>query len=153
MADAEQGLADHAFFADLAAVFRPALGPCAKMANFSAGQYLFHEGDPADWFYLIHGGRVALQISAPARQPIIFQTLGANDVLGIYWLMPQSHWTHDACALDFTTTVAIEAACLRQKCAEDPALGYDLLKRFVPILLHRLESAQLQLLDVYAHPK
>ena len=45
--------------------------------------------------------------------------------------------------------IALDARCLRAKCDEDPALGYELMKRFSSILHVRLQSARLQLMDVY----
>ncbi len=153
MADTEQILLEHSFFTDLEAAFRSRVGGCAKIMSFEAGHYLFHEGDPANWFYLIHQGRVALEIMAPGRGALTFQTVGEGDVLGMFWLMPQGHWIHDAKARELTRVIAIDSACLREICEEDHALGYDLMKRFVPILLRRLESAQLQMLDVYGNSK
>ncbi len=153
MADTEQILVEHSFFSGLEDAFRTLVGGCAKTMSFEAGDYLFHEGDPADWFYLIQHGRVALEIMAPGRGALTFQTIGEGDVLGMFWLMPHCHWSHDARALELTRAIVIEAACLRRKCEEDHNLGYDLMKRFVPILLRRLENAQLQMLDVYGHPK
>lgn len=153
LADSEQMLIEHRFFADLEAAFRPVVGSCAKMVDFDAGQYLFHEDDPADWFYLIRHGRVALEVTVPGRGVITFETVGDSDVLGMFWLMPRGHWSHDARARELTHAIAIEAKCLREKCERDHAFGYDLMKRFVPILLRRLENAQLQILDVYGLSK
>ncbi len=153
MVDTEQILMEHSFFADLERTLRPVVGGCAKMVSFEAGQYLFHEGDPADWLYLIRHGRVALEVMMPGCGALAFQTLGDSDVLGMFWLMPRAHWSHDAKALEVTRVIAIEAACLRLKCEHDHDLGYDLMRRFVPILLQRLENAQLQMLDVYGHSK
>jgi hypothetical protein len=45
--------------------------------------------------------------------------------------------------------VALDGACLRGKCEEDNRLGYQLMKRFAQILVERLESARLRLLDLY----
>ena len=45
--------------------------------------------------------------------------------------------------------VEIDAACLRAKCEADHDLGYDMMKRFMPILIQRLHSAQMQILDLY----
>ncbi len=38
---------------------------CASNTHFKAGEYLFHEGDAADRFYLLRSGRVRLEIAAP----------------------------------------------------------------------------------------
>jgi hypothetical protein len=41
--------------------------------------------------------------------------------------------------------------CLRGKCDEDSVLGYELLKRFVPVIVERLQATRVRLLDVYGH--
>jgi hypothetical protein len=45
--------------------------------------------------------------------------------------------------------VALDGVCLRGKCEEDPKLGYELMKRFASILLRRMQSARLRLIDMY----
>ena len=49
------------------------------------------------------------------------------------------------------TLVAFDGACLRGKCDEDPVLGYELMSRFVPVIVERLQATRLRLLDVYGH--
>jgi hypothetical protein len=44
------------------------------------------------------------------------------------------------------------AACLRGEWSEDPALAYEMYRRFVPLLHRSLQATQLQLLDVYGTP-
>ena len=43
----------------------------------------------------------------------------------------------------------MDAACLRKKCESDHDLGYDLMKRFMPVLIQRLQAIRMQILDVY----
>jgi len=95
-------------------------------------------------------GRVALEIKAPGRAPAVFATLGEGDIVGASWLVPPYRWTSDARALELTRALGIDAACLRRKCEADHHLGYEMMKRFVPILVNRLHATQLQMLDVYA---
>ena len=45
---------------------------------------------------------------------------------------------------------SIDAQCLRKKCDDNPALGYQVMKRFLPILADRLQAARVQLVDLYA---
>ena len=45
--------------------------------------------------------------------------------------------------------IAMDARCLCGKCETDPALGYDLMKRFSAIMLRRMQRARLQLIDMY----
>jgi hypothetical protein len=44
-----------------------------------------------------------------------------------------------------------DAACLRQKCEQDTAFGYDLMARFAQVLIERLQWTRLRLLDVYGN--
>jgi CRP/FNR family cyclic AMP-dependent transcriptional regulator len=148
----EHIIKEHPFFAGIAAEFCKLVVGCSKNVHFETGQYLGHEGDPADHIYLLRQGRVAFEIAAPGRAPIIFQTIGEGEIVGVSWLIPPYRWSYDARALDFVRAVAMDATCLRQKCEDDHDLGYEMMKRFVPILIQRLHGTRLQLLDVYGPP-
>jgi CRP/FNR family cyclic AMP-dependent transcriptional regulator len=131
----------HPFFGGMQDAFCKLVCGCAKNARFEAGQFLFHEGQPAEWFYLLRDGRVALQLTAPGRGAVTFQTVGEGEIVGVSWLIPPYRWSYDAIAMD--------ATCLRQKCESDHDLGYEMMKRFMPILIQRLQATRLQILDVY----
>jgi CRP/FNR family transcriptional regulator, cyclic AMP receptor protein len=139
----------HPFFAGMPDTFCDLVCGCAKNTRFGAGQYLFHEAEPADWFYLIRHGRVALALTAPGRGEVTFQTLGEGELAGVSWLIPPYRWTYDARAVEETRAIAINARCLREKCEADHNLGYDMMKRFMPVLIQRLQATRLQILDVY----
>jgi CRP-like cAMP-binding protein len=140
---------EHPFFSGLDEGFCKLVCRCAKNVRFEAGQYLFHEGEAADHFYLLRHGRVALAVTAPGCGAVTFQTLNAGDIVGISWLIPPYRWVYDAKAIELTRAIAMDAICLRQKCEEDHDLGYELMKRFVPILIERLHGTRMQILDVY----
>ena len=140
---------EHPFFAGLGEEFFSLVTGCAKNVRFEAGQYLFHEAEPADELYLLRAGRVALEVSAPGRGSLTLQTLGEHDIVGVSWLIPPYRWAYDARALELTRAIALDGACLRQKCEADHHLGYELMKRFVPVLVQRLQASRLQMLDVY----
>jgi len=145
----ERIISEHPFFAGLEKSFLELVVGCAKNVRFEAGQYLFHEGDPADQFYLLRHGRLALQVASPGRGALTFQTLGAGEIVGVSWLIPPYRSTDDAKALELTRAIAMDATCLRQKCEADHELGYDLMKRFMPVLVQRLAAMRMQILDVY----
>ncbi len=66
----ERILSEHLFFAAFPKEHRELLAGCAKNHRFNAGQFVFHEGDAANEFYLIRHGKIALEIVAPGRQRI-----------------------------------------------------------------------------------
>ena len=97
-------------------------------------------------------GRVALSVDAPGRGPLTFQTVGPGEVVGVSWLDGSARWAWDATALEPVASLALDAGRLRDACEADPALGYALMKRFVPVLLQRLHATRMQVLDVYGDP-
>ncbi len=149
MADIKQILQEHPFFARFPAAQSELISGCARNRMFAAGQYLFHEGDTANEFFVIRHGHVALEIVAPGQPPIIFGTLGEGEIVGASWLVPPYRWTFDARAVELTRTIGIDAACLRGKCEADHDLGYEMMKQFLPVIVQRLHATRLQLLDVY----
>ena len=146
----ERILGEHPFFEGLEPEYLKLLVGCASNARFQAGAYLFREGEEASHFYLIRQGRVAVEIYAPQRPPIVVQTLEGGDILGWSWLIPPYHWRFDARIVEPARAIALDGKCLRTKCEENHDLGYALLKRFAHIVEQRLEATRMQLLDVYA---
>ncbi len=143
-------LAQHPFLKDMDTNHLKLLVGCASNVRFNTGQYLFREGEEANQFYMIRQGKVAVEIFAAERGPIIIQTIGDGDVLGWSWLIPPYRWRFGARALELTRAIVLDGKCLRTKSEEDHNLGYELLKRFSNIIAERLEATRLQLLDVYS---
>jgi CRP-like cAMP-binding protein len=142
-------ICEHAFFANMASDYCELIGGCARNVRFDKGMYLFREGEAANEFFLIRHGRVALEIMAPGRGPVRFLTINANEIAGVSWLVPPYRWLYDARALELTRAVAIDGSCLRQKGEENHDFGYEMMKRFMGMVVQRLHAAQLQMLDVY----
>ena len=142
-------LAGHPFFEGLEQPYLDLITSCASNVRFDAGEHLLREGESADQFYLLRHGRVALETYAPPRGPITVETIEAGEVLGWSWLFPPYQWHFGARALTPVRATAFDGACLRRKCDEDPALGYELVTRFAQVILERLQWTRLRLLDVY----
>jgi CRP-like cAMP-binding protein len=122
---------------------------CAKNVGFAEDELLFREGEPADTFFLLRHGRVALELHAPERGGVVIGTLEPGEVVGWSWLYPPYRWHFDARASSQVRAVAFDGACLRGKCEDDKALGYELMKRFGQIMIDRLQTTRVRLLDVY----
>ncbi|NIO41479.1 MAG: cyclic nucleotide-binding domain-containing protein, partial [Burkholderiales bacterium] len=125
---------------------------CARNVRFEQDSYLFRKGEPANEFYLIREGHVALQVNGPTGKPISFQTVGNDEIVGLSWLIPPYRWSFDAKAVARVRAIGIHATCLREKCEADHDLGYELMKRFMSVLIDRLVAARLQALDLYGVP-
>jgi CRP/FNR family transcriptional regulator, cyclic AMP receptor protein len=142
-------VAAHPLFAGLGDDFLTLVTGCARNVRVKAGAYIFHEGDPADQLYLIRQGLVAMEIGAPGHGRMTFQTTGRGGLVGLSWLVPPYRWTYDARAVEDVRALSFDAVCLRDKCDANPALGYAVMQRFMPVLVERLHNTRLQMLDVY----
>jgi CRP-like cAMP-binding protein len=144
-------LARHEFFRDLDPGYLSLLVECASNVRFAGGTFLFREGDPAQQFFLIREGKVALEMAAPGRGQLVVQTVGEGGVVGVSWLFPPYRYQFDGRAISPVRALALDGVCLRGHCEQDPRLGYALMQRFARIVVQRMQAARLQLLDVYGH--
>jgi CRP/FNR family transcriptional regulator, cyclic AMP receptor protein len=126
---------------------------CARNTRVPAGELLFRSGDPADRFFLIRKGRIALEVYAAGRRPIIVETLEDGEVVGWSWLFAPYRWQLDARAQLASSLIEFDGACLRGKCDADHELGYQLMSRFAAIVVDRLQATRVQLLDLYGHAR
>jgi len=149
MEDLKKILADHPFFKGLNEDYLTLIVGCASNVRFEAGKMILREGEEANHFYLIRSGKVSLQFMTPNKGPLIIETLDEGDILGWSWLVPPYTWHFDAKASELTRMIALDGKCLRGKCENDHHLGFEFLKRFSDIMLKRLESTRIQLLDIY----
>ena len=145
-------LHEHAMFKGLSAAHEEIIGECASLMVFPASTFIYREDRPAENFYLIRDGRVALEVYVPGQSPIIVGTLRDGDPLGWSWLIPPYETHFDARTIELTRVICFNAAALRRKMEDDPAFGYELLKRMVPVIASRLAAARRQLLDLYGRP-
>jgi len=122
---------------------------CGRNVHFDAGETIFRQGDAADNFFVVRHGTVAVGNFVPPRGELVIETLEAGDLLGWSWLFPPYRSHFDARALSAVRATQFDGACLRDKCAADPALGYDLVSRFAQVLIERLQWTRLRLLDIY----
>lgn len=142
-------LGEHSFFQDLSKEHLEFIAGCAKNVAFKEKEVLANPGDPADEFYLIRHGQAALILEVLPHKPFIYQTLGENEILGLSWLIPPYQWMVTVQAVQALRAIAINGACIREKCEQDPVLGFKLMKHLVQVLVKREEAARLHLLDVY----
>jgi CRP-like cAMP-binding protein len=147
----ERLLRGHGFFHGLDPAYLSLLAGCARNVRFGSGSFLFRESEPAGEFFVLREGKVALEIAAPERGPLVVQTVPEGGVIGFSWLFEPHRWEFDARAVEPVRAIALDGVCLRGKCEQDPRLGYDLMQRFARIAVQRLQATRLQLLDVYGH--
>ncbi len=141
-------LAKHPFFQNLSPHHIRLLADLAMLVQFKPGELILREGDPANRFYLIHKGRVALESYVQDRGVKLVDTAEAGEVLGWSWLFPPYYSHFDARALEPTEAVFFYGTPLRDECERDHDLGYELMKRMTEVMIKRLKTFRRQMLDL-----
>jgi CRP/FNR family cyclic AMP-dependent transcriptional regulator len=145
----ESTLARHAFLQGLNPHQIRLLSDCAMPVKFGPGELIFREGDPANRFYLINRGSIAIESHVQDRGVTRIQTVAAGEVLGWSWLFPPYYWHFDARAVETTEAIFFYATPLRVECEADHDLGYELIKRMAEIMMKRLQATRQQLLKLH----
>ncbi len=128
--DLQELIANHPFFKE----FRP-------------GDRIFREGEPANRFFLILKGKVALEAKVKGAEPVVVESIGAGDVLGWSWLVEPYVWHFDARAVEPTEAIFFYGTWMRELYEEDESLGYEMLRRVAGVMLQRLQAARRRLLE------
>ncbi len=149
MKELKELLMEHPFFKGMKDEHIELIAGCGKNEHYDEGTYLFKEGTPADYFYIIRQGHLALESTCPGKGAITLETLNENEVVGWSWLFEPYRWNYCGRAVQDCRVTALDGKCLRGKCENDPVIGYELLKRFSKIIISRLQESRLQILDLY----
>jgi CRP/FNR family transcriptional regulator, cyclic AMP receptor protein len=146
-------LKPHPFVKDCSPEFLNHLEEFATEATFEADELIFSEGEYADRFYLISEGKIRLESGSNGKPGIAIQILGPGDVLGWSWLYPPFEWHFSARAIEPCKVVVLKGASLLVRAEEDPAFGYELMKRLSKHVIQRLQSTRRRLVEEVAHGK
>jgi len=138
-------ICSHPFFEGMSPHQLRILSDCALATHFNADELIFREGDPANRFYLIHQGRVALESYVRDKGNTLIQIVGSGEVLGWSWLFPPYFWHFNARALEPTEALFLYATPLREECESDHELGYELMKRIAGVMMQRLHATRWKL--------
>lgn len=142
-------LADYPPLSKLESAPLELLASFSRIEQFDAGERILRTGNPADTFYVMRHGTVAIEVSNPRGGSIVIETIGPGEVLGISWMLPPYRITFDARCSEQCGVIAIDAHALRTACDADPALGYALYKHLSGVVRDRLQATRVQLLDLY----
>ena len=140
-------IAAQPFFKGLSSEHLQVLANSALQTEFAAGQIIFRRGDPANRFYLIESGKVAVKLERQEREAILIQTIGPGRELGWSWILPPYYEHFTATALAPTKAIFFHGTRLRECSDENHDLGYELMKRMAEVMLHRIQAASQLLLE------
>ncbi len=146
MPNINEAIANHPFCHRLMPRHLAVLAEGAKFEEFELGKILFRQGEPANRFYLIQSGRIALEAHTPPNHTVLVQTLGDGEALGWSWLFPPFAWSFQARALEASAAIVLNGAHLLVTAERDHEFGYELMKRVARVVIHRLQVSRKQLL-------
>ncbi|MFD5144003.1 Crp/Fnr family transcriptional regulator [Streptomyces sp. NPDC058401] len=137
---------DHA----LSPEHRDSLLALAHEADFPADTRLFNQGGHAGRFWVIRSGNVGMDVHVPGRQAAVVETVGPGELVGWSWLFRPYTWHFGAEAMTPVRTDEFDAAAVRALMDSDPVLTSAMWQWVGQVLAHRLVSARVRLLDLYA---
>lgn len=126
------------------------LGDLSREMRAAQDEILFDENGPADTLFIVVEGRVGLEMTSPGKSPLVIQTLGSGDLVGLSWYFPPYRWKWRARTLVDTDLIAFDAAGVRQHCDNDRDLALSVLGVLAQEMAGRLHGARVQLLDLYS---
>jgi CRP/FNR family transcriptional regulator, cyclic AMP receptor protein len=139
-------LAAHPFLRGMSGDQLKLLTEAACDVSYPARHRLFEDGGSAAHFWLIQSGRVSLDLYVPGEGPVVIETIGMGELLGWSWLFPPYKWAFGTVTAAAVRAVQFDAAAVRELCAADPGLGYELNQRITRVLANRLQSTRIRLI-------
>ena len=113
------------------------LGPFFNPQTWVAGTVLFHQGDQADFLYVVVKGEIVLRYKPDDGPQMILAHIQPGGIFGWSAAMNNPVYTSGAaCVLD-SELLQIRGGDLRAICKDHPALGKIVLDRLAHILAER----------------
>jgi CRP/FNR family cyclic AMP-dependent transcriptional regulator len=136
----------HPFLSGIPTKHVRVLAGCAKHLGFKSGEIIFRAGEPANGFYLLESGGVAIEAKGK-KKPIIIDQLAPGEPLGWSWIFEPPRWHYDARATAPTTALFFDAGVLRKHRSDDETFGHELFQRMSEVMVRRLQAARGKLVD------
>jgi CRP-like cAMP-binding protein len=128
---------------------RRQLRAAARRRRFGRREVLFHHGDPGDTVHLIETGLVAVYITTPLGNTVIFAVLGPGEAVGELALVSaHAERTASAVALEPTETLSLRRDQFEELRRSHP--GVDRL--LVELLAATVRRLNRELVDAYFTP-
>jgi CRP-like cAMP-binding protein len=128
------------------------LAAISRVRQFQTGEELFHEGDRADFMYVVLSGQILAENYIPSLGNHGVTHADPLDVIGWSCLTPmvrQRIATARAC--EPSRLLVIEGDALARLCDHDHDLGYLIMRRVANIVASQFLATRLYLYDIIQH--
>lgn len=130
-------LGRHPAFAGLPARELDALAGIAREERHGVRAYVFAEGDPSRWFYLVKTGHVKIVRQSKAGKDVVLELLGPGEIFGGVAVIEQRPYPASAQATEPTVVVKIPAEPMIALADRHPAF----IREMALLIGRRLRSA------------
>jgi len=130
-------LSNHFFFLGLTSEEQHLLLAQMVEQHYAAGDYLFMEGQPAEWLYLVLSGRVKMVKHSPDGHETILAILNGGQIVGEVGVLTGGAYPASAQAMETVTASGLPRRAYVELVQQHPALGWSLIEE----LGRRLERA------------
>jgi CRP-like cAMP-binding protein len=124
----------------------------SEVLRFEANAMIFDEGLEARKLYILHSGRVAIEIRIDGENRFFVHTAAPREVFGWSALVPPFSLTASARAVEPSTIIAISASALEDEITREPNAGLELMKGVIRLVSTRLKDTRLQLVNILHWP-
>ncbi len=127
------------------------LQPVTSIIEFKAGEYIFREGEYAEYVYSILEGEVGLETEKSPSRLILVTKITCGMTLGFSALLDTEHrkYLGYAKALKDTKLFAWKGAEMEKLFVQDYEMGFLIMRRIANTIDKRLQITKMQLVDIY----
>lgn len=121
--------------------------PLARERQVKAGTVIDRQGDPAERFYVLMQGRVAVVLEVDfgvSCNSYIVTSLGPGEMFAWSGMVGNPKYTASGEALTDATVLEFRIGEMERVFDEDPELGYHFMRAIARIISSRLRHMQLQ---------
>ncbi|MGQ9708270.1 MAG: Crp/Fnr family transcriptional regulator [bacterium] len=125
----------------------------AKLKSVKAGEPVDIQGEPAEKFYILVSGRLAVILTLDfgvVHQTYQVTTIGPGQMFAWSGLVGNPHYTAGSRAVSDCSYLEFDVKDLERLFDEDPRLGYVMMRLVAQTIASRLRHIQLQLAQQYA---
>lgn len=110
--------------------------------EFTSGDVIFGQGDPADRLYLLVSGEVEIQYHPPDGGPLTVTVIKSDGVFGWSAMLGRKMYTSSAICVQDSRALWISGDALRELCEQHPQTGVMIVERLAEVIAGRLSSTR-----------
>lgn len=129
------------------------LAPHCELMACDEEHALFREGDLAELFLMLYSGKVLLEKRIAPKITATLYSIKPGQSFGVSALLEPERYQTDAICSEPSELIVIHGDTIRKLLEEDPAMGYNLMKKASMIIYRYLERRTEQFLrSLKSHP-